>query len=793
MAMRRARHQHMMKKAQHAILMSPFIGELHVTSLFPLSLPFIEEHNYNELMRIDGSAGENEAIPAQAKPMAKDTVSFTCWNFTEDLHGGEFYSPNYPRNYRNRTDCIQVLVAPPRHHIRLDFREVFHIEYSERCKHDYLEVRDGPFGYSKLLWKTCGTRFPQVTKSTSRYLWVRFTSDDSIEYQGFHAIYDFYKPSTIAGANSSAEYQDCLNDLECSLWLDEVCTIDVDVSSHDGSVSHLQVPTPFLERSNITSQPIDCTWSFRAPREHRIWIQWSTYIMTKQNNCDSSFIEIYERTTSISDKSKGFCGEVAKDARSSSNIVYLRMFGKSTKVLPKFEAIFTVFTLGPCAENLFSCQDGFCINRTLLCNLRNNCNSGLDESSATHCIVEAPEPTTKSGEPKRTRNHTIILGIVGGLLITTIVMSIAVTCWQRRKEHNLLQSALKQEKRHAAEVEMANLLNRTPRRDAAPRMPTVIPTSNTLPRINNHAVPTQKQNGGTQRRSSDFDVLDDRNSTYKRYLDVTEYNDVEIDVFARGPIRADVVVERNPRKKSDGTVTRVKQAPMYVKQMMPQANGKERSPSPRPDIVGEEKFVYPTIVQDHLHSYKRPPVRQRSADNLLMNRSDIWKPRSPDLGDSRPRKSNSNSREAVVEQRRARSGPGSPVNGPLPETYIGPARDDVRRASPSKSNHVYPTMPPDRSPRIIRHYPGSPTQQRSYVPIQPPLPVIPAYEYSKPEPTPLLERSSSQKSRKSPRAPRKTTSPRSQRRIVESSKSPDMFYTRPNLQPSSTGRRSYQV
>ena len=76
----------------------------------------------------------------------------------------------------------------------MDFRDDFHIEETEQCKYDFLELRDGPFGYSPLLGRYCGRQHPPMMESSSRFLWIRFQSDESIEYKGFRAVYEFYQP-----------------------------------------------------------------------------------------------------------------------------------------------------------------------------------------------------------------------------------------------------------------------------------------------------------------------------------------------------------------------------------------------------------------------------------------------------------------------------------------------------------------------------------------------------------------------------------------------------------------------
>lgn len=82
--------------------------------------------------------------------------------------------------------------APPGYLIKLDFRDYFEIENSSGCQHDFLEVRDGQYGYSDLLGIECPyKKFPQMFMSKDRYLWIHFKSDENIEYKGFKAVYDF--------------------------------------------------------------------------------------------------------------------------------------------------------------------------------------------------------------------------------------------------------------------------------------------------------------------------------------------------------------------------------------------------------------------------------------------------------------------------------------------------------------------------------------------------------------------------------------------------------------------------
>jgi hypothetical protein len=86
-----------------------------------------------------------------------------------------------------------LISAGPGNAVHVTFVESFQIEQAEdgACKYDYLEVRDGKFGYSPLKETTCGTQPPTKVQSTGRFLWMRFHTDYSISYKGFRAVIEF--------------------------------------------------------------------------------------------------------------------------------------------------------------------------------------------------------------------------------------------------------------------------------------------------------------------------------------------------------------------------------------------------------------------------------------------------------------------------------------------------------------------------------------------------------------------------------------------------------------------------
>ena len=88
-------------------------------------------------------------------------------------------------------------VAPPGHRVRVDFSGTFDVEQSDDCMYDYIEMRDGPYGFSTLLGRYCGRNHPGTVISTRRSMWIAFKSDDSVEYAGFQAAFYFIKGKSL--------------------------------------------------------------------------------------------------------------------------------------------------------------------------------------------------------------------------------------------------------------------------------------------------------------------------------------------------------------------------------------------------------------------------------------------------------------------------------------------------------------------------------------------------------------------------------------------------------------------
>ncbi|XP_012939622.1 uncharacterized protein LOC101845248 [Aplysia californica] len=488
-------------------------------------------------------------------PMILDEIDPTCWNFTYgNWRVQEFYSPNYPGEYLNNTDCILYLEAPSGFRIHLDFREKFILEQSEDCKYDYLEVRDGPFAYSPPIGRYCGAKFPPLIRSKGRYLWMRFKTDDLLQYGGFKAIYSYHKEHT---QNDGTPYSKAEPD---------ACRIPVKLSSEsaDGVLTSEDVPvtaSPHPQTDKDT--PVDCTWEIYTDRGREIQLRSSHLDLPRRARCEDNQVTLYERTTLDSDVRQRYCKAQRLDVTSDSNRVFVRLFSSSPANKPDIKLVYSLVRRGKCNELEFRCG-GFCMPASLLCNGVVNCKDRSDErgcerlrppkgrkstrrpsgggagtdgggadgggsegdSSGSGSTPEYDEVSTGENQSSQIPLHIIILGAVGGVILTAVSVSLCVMCHLRRKEAHKRREDTRHQasQRNALEMAVCNSSNTTMSLSQHDR--TAAPSERNHHMGYQRAAQTPPGKGNNPHRYSmtgDGDVIPDQmteSGNYKRFLEL---------------------------------------------------------------------------------------------------------------------------------------------------------------------------------------------------------------------------------------------------------------------------------
>ncbi|XP_028441655.1 neuropilin and tolloid-like protein 2 isoform X2 [Perca flavescens] len=344
------------------------VERMHVVWVFIL---FIEEGFALAQKTKDGGAGSKGL-----RPSLRPQQSHHCGNWVRNTDGGSFSSPNYPKTYPPNKECLYVLEALPRQRIELLFDQTFYIEASFECRFDHIEVRDGPFSFSPLINRFCGSASPGLVHSSGRFMWIRFFSDEELEGIGFQVQYSF---------TADPEFH-----LHVGGLLNPIPDCQFELSGADGLIRSSQVEEEYKVRPE---QALDCIWTIQAPTNNRA----------------------------------KFCSTVANDVMLDTGVGVVRMWADETSRLSRFRMLFTSFADPPCSSSAFFCHSNMCINTSLVCNGIQNCVFPWDEGNCK-------EKKSKSYFHHITKTHGTIICVSTGVVLLLLIISILVQVKQPRKK-----------------------------------------------------------------------------------------------------------------------------------------------------------------------------------------------------------------------------------------------------------------------------------------------------------------------------------------------------------------------
>ncbi|XP_016523623.1 neuropilin and tolloid-like protein 2 isoform X3 [Poecilia formosa] len=353
----------------------------------------------------DGDAGAKGSRPPEQSRNNRH-----CGTWVRKSDGGSFSSPNYPNTYPPNKECLYVLEALPRQRVELQFSKIFQIEASFECRFDHIEVRDGPFSFSTLINRYCGTANPGRILSSGRFMWIRFFSDDELEGKGFQVQYTF---------TADPEFH-----LHVGGLLNPIPDCQFELTGFDGVIRSHQVEE---ENKVKPDQAVDCIWTVQAPMKSRIYLKFLEYQMENSNECKKNFVAVYDGSSAIEDLKAKFCSTVANDIMLETGFGVVRMWADETSRLSRFKMLFTVFSDPPCIGGAFFCHSNMCINNSLVCNGVQNCVFPWDENNCQ-------EKKNKVAFLQITKTQGTIICISTGVVMLLLIFSIMVQVKQPRKK-----------------------------------------------------------------------------------------------------------------------------------------------------------------------------------------------------------------------------------------------------------------------------------------------------------------------------------------------------------------------
>ncbi|MED6294870.1 CUB and sushi domain-containing protein 3 [Characodon lateralis] len=98
---------------------------------------------------------------------------------------GVILSPGWPGYYKDSLSCEWVIEAEPGRSIKITFDR-----FQTELGYDFLEIHDGQNLLSPLVGSFNGTQVPQFLFSSSNFLYLLFTTDNSRSNVGFKILYE---------------------------------------------------------------------------------------------------------------------------------------------------------------------------------------------------------------------------------------------------------------------------------------------------------------------------------------------------------------------------------------------------------------------------------------------------------------------------------------------------------------------------------------------------------------------------------------------------------------------------
>ncbi|NXG41986.1 CUBN protein, partial [Psilopogon haemacephalus] len=202
-----------------------------------------------------------------------------CGGYLTDSAAG-FSSPlsNVTRRYVKNLDCVWVITAPMNRLINLTFTS-FVLEAASvgGCRFDYVRLYDGADENAEVAGTFCGSRVPAPFLSTRNSLTVRFSTDSSVEREGFNATY-----STLPRACGGV---------------------------HNATATPLTATSPNFpdEYPPLTL----CTWVIDAPPQQQVRVVVEAFHLHSSQDCSQNYLELRDSPTHSPAPAHRFCASEA--------------------------------------------------------------------------------------------------------------------------------------------------------------------------------------------------------------------------------------------------------------------------------------------------------------------------------------------------------------------------------------------------------------------------------------------------------------------------------------------------
>ncbi|XP_054027363.1 cubilin [Dryobates pubescens] len=202
-----------------------------------------------------------------------------CGGYLADS-AGSFGSPvsNVTRRYVKNVDCVWIISAPVNRLINLTFTSfVLEAASAGACRFDRVTLYDGGDENANLAGTFCGSAVPAPFLSTHNSLTVKFSTDSSVEREGFNATYSTV-PRPCGGI-------------------------------HNATSASLTATSPNFP--NEYPPFTLCTWVIDAPPQQQVRVVVEAFHLHPSQDCSQNYLELQDSPTHSQGAVHRFCGTEA--------------------------------------------------------------------------------------------------------------------------------------------------------------------------------------------------------------------------------------------------------------------------------------------------------------------------------------------------------------------------------------------------------------------------------------------------------------------------------------------------
>ncbi|XP_073962652.1 neuropilin and tolloid-like isoform X2 [Choristoneura fumiferana] len=412
---------------------------------------YLRLNNGNTTRQYKGNENENVNKKVRSK---RNTGDPRCAPFEYTGPSMTFLNPPVnkegDKTYANNVTCITKISAPnEKQVVTLTFVDIFEIEDHPKCEYDYLEVRDGKYGFENILEHRCGKAFPPQITSTGPHIWLKFKSDDNIEYAGFRINIAF-----TTGSDSQTIPDSCFIPVAAARY--------GKIDNNAESVKKCRDESPYS---------LNIIWKITTEQGSKINLDFENYNLKYPNECELNLVQVFGSEPNFDHKLAYYCGLVANQVTTKDdigNVMYVRMFAAKSardksKLIANYISVRTLEGQG-CKSDEFDCADGTCIDLALRCNEVAECRLKADEDV---------ELCKKKKESPLSEPHIQVILIIFSLILSGMCFVFLFKCIRKLyQDHKIIKEHIQRSCEDRLDTLMDGELTLDPKqleRDSEPR------------------------------------------------------------------------------------------------------------------------------------------------------------------------------------------------------------------------------------------------------------------------------------------------------------------------------------